>query len=441
MELKIDNTVKRFIVNLIFAIYWMTILDGMLRKWLFPKHSNVIFFMKDPVVIFTYILALKYHLFPTKNRVFILGMALAAIFLLLIFVQAVFLKLNTLVLIYGWRMYFLYIPIVFIIGNIFEKSDLDRLMKQTLLAAIPIGILVYMQFLSPMNAFINKAMDPVSKIYYVVSGIVRTSGTFTFYQGQVLFTASAIAFIFYAWISKRNERFIGPFSLICASYAVIACFALSGSRAVFFNMALIFFAAESCVALLKSRESKTRTALIPIMIVFLGAFVFTMFFNTSLAAILERQIVAVGIEGQTSDRLTNQFSDFAKYLLNHPIGAGVGIGTTGGGFLQNGSPVEIFNARVRDIEWSRIILEAGPIAGLSFVVFRVIIVFYLLIQAMTATRRSGDTLPMLLMGFIGIILLIGEITNHGTINSYAWLFAGFCMAANKIGADRSVCAY
>jgi len=34
-------------------------------------------------------------------------------------------------------------------------------------------------------------------------------------------------------------------------------------------------------------------------------------------------------------------------------------------------------------------------------------------------------------------LLNGQITGQGTVNGYAWLFAGFCMATIRTGQDEA----
>lgn len=46
---------------------------------------------------------------------------------------------------YGWRNSFFYIPLAFVIGANFHQADLDRLVRQTLLVAIPVAILVGLQ--------------------------------------------------------------------------------------------------------------------------------------------------------------------------------------------------------------------------------------------------------------------------------------------------------
>jgi hypothetical protein len=83
-------------------------------------------------------------------------------------------------------------------------------------------------------------------------------------------------------------------------------------------------------------------------------------------------------------------------------------------------------------DWSRNIVELGPILGLLYICLRIAIVAWLVKGAITATRRTNNPMPMLMIGFIGIILLYGQITGQGSVNGYGWIFAGFCMAANRL---------
>jgi hypothetical protein len=79
-------------------------------------------------------------------------------------------------------------------------------------------------------------------------------------------------------------------------------------------------------------------------------------------------------------------------------------------------------------DWSRNIVDLGIVLGVIFIGFRVTLALWLIASAVASTRRSNDTLPLLLAGFISVIVLNGQITAQGTVNGYAWLFVGFCIA-------------
>jgi hypothetical protein len=62
----------------------------------------------------------------------------------------------------------------------------------------------------------------------------------------------------------------------------------------------------------------------------------------------------------------------------------------------------------------------------------VVLFFVLLWMAVRATRVSRSPLPLALFGYVGILLLNGQITGHGTVGGFAWLFLGLCMASCRI---------
>jgi hypothetical protein len=51
-----------------------------------------------------------------------------------------------------------------------------------------------------------------------------------------------------------------------------------------------------------------------------------------------------------------------------------------------------------------------------------------------ATRRSADPLPVMLYAFAGVTIFAGQITGNGSINAYAWLFTGLCLAAARVAS-------
>ena len=84
-------------------------------------------------------------------------------------------------------------------------------------------------------------------------------------------------------------------------------------------------------------------------------------------------------------------------------------------------------------EWKRIIYEIGPILGMMYIAFRVLLVVWLFRCAMKAVNRTSNPLPLLLIAFIGPIFAVWYINHIGSVHGYGFLFAGFCMAANQLG--------
>jgi hypothetical protein len=87
--------------------------------------------------------------------------------------------------------------------------------------------------------------------------------------------------------------------------------------------------------------------------------------------------------------------------------------------------------------WERHIVELGPPLGLAFIILRLVLTIWLGLRAVYATRRSGEVLPVVVFGYVGIVLLYGQITGHGTVNGFGWMFFGFCLAAARCAEHSS----
>jgi len=173
------EALRKNIVRLCFVIYWLLIFEGALRKWAFPSLASVLFFIRDPFLLLVYLMALRGPL-PKGWRVLSFGCLVAALYCYLAGVQ-VLLGYSTLsVAAYGLHNYFLYFPLAWMIYTYFNAKDVQRLLRQTLFVAVPIAVLVAVQFVSSPDAVINKGTSQAGEgVFIVVEGIVRPYGTLT----------------------------------------------------------------------------------------------------------------------------------------------------------------------------------------------------------------------------------------------------------------------
>ena len=84
-----------------------------------------------------------------------------------------------------------------------------------------------------------------------------------------------------------------------------------------------------------------------------------------------------------------------------------------------------------ETEWDRILLELGPPLGFLFIGLRILLVAWLLRRALLANRVYGNPASLVLFGFVGPHLLIGQITMSGEGAMFAWLFVGLILAATN----------
>ena len=84
-------------------------------------------------------------------------------------------------------------------------------------------------------------------------------------------------------------------------------------------------------------------------------------------------------------------------------------------------------------EWERILSEVGPVLGLSFILYRILMTWHLFRKSLAALRR-GEPLAMLLFGMCVLPVLQGQLGTAQTLG-FVTLGAGLCLAAAKEQQD------
>lgn len=435
---------RKRIVNLIFVVYWLLIFEGALRKWVFPQYQEELFFIRDPFVLAIYFCCLKYRIWPRQQSWTIAALTwmwLGGVVMLVQIVNGTIISRTALLLsIYGWRQYFLYIPLAFVIGECFSRDDLLRLAKYTLLLSIPMAWLSILQVSDRANSVLNAgfAKNPANIFapLGVGLGFIRTSGTFSSNEGQALFIGSLISMILWVWILPHDHRPLRGMALAGVTLAVSANLAVSGQRSAFVLAVLVLATAFSCVALLPTRYYSLRILRIAAGLTIAAAVAMPVLFPRQLNALSVRAAGAAEGDAWYSygimNRALRDFTRFSSLLPDAPL-LGYGLGMGGNAATKIGIAISVS----AEDDWSRHLVDLGSVLGCAFIGFRILLVISLIAGAIVAARRRNDPLPLLLFGFIGVVLLYGQITGQGTVNGYAWMFAGFCMAATSTAGDEA----
>jgi hypothetical protein len=434
-----NERARRKIVVLITLIYLLLIFEGALRKWLFPSMSQALFFVRDPFVLITYWIAFKHGFFPKGNPILMAGLAFgfAAVLLLAVQVLSAAGSVDGMLLLagYGWRNYFLYIPLAFIIGSAFQRNDLDRIVKLTLIIAVPTAVLVFLQFISPLDSPINvgfggKGMQFVG---LTVDGThTRTMGFFTSDVGQREFTVSALAMAMSLWVASAKRRFVKYWMLLPATAAVLSCLAVSGSRSAMLHSGIVMIAAVACAAVIRGGGVTARAVIWPAVLGVAAVALYPIVFPEGYSSFMGRWDAAAAAESRNFSlgvlgRALYGFVDFFSLLGDVPL-VGYGLGLAGNARITMGIEIPGFSGWA-ETDWARHIVDLGPFVGILFILYRIAFVAWLGMRCLSGARRASEPLAILLFAFVSIELLYGQITGHGSINGYAWLFAGFCLAA------------
>ncbi|WP_041673369.1 O-antigen ligase family protein [Sulfuricella denitrificans] len=422
---------RRKVVKYVFWIYWLLLFEGALRKWVFPELQELIFFARDPIVLLVYFVAWRYHIVK-RDGLLTAGVIIAFIFIPLMFVQIAIVDMNIFTLVYGWRMYFMYLPLMFVIKDAFNHEDIYKLIRQSLYVSIPLSVLVYFQYISPPHSFINQAYS-TGHVFIVANNIVRTTGTFSFTAGQTMFSASLIAMIVFAWLYRKSAPLLSLPWLVMATGSSVTTLLLTGSRTAFFLAGLVVLATFFGLSFTKGIKRKLTGALLLFFLLCVGAFLFMGPFKDSFDALSTRVDQADKSEG-TANRAFSPFTEFFDVVLEAPlVGYGLGFGTSGGSKLALGKTTIV----LPENEWPRVVMEVGPAFGILYIGYRVFFTLIIFGQCIRCARTE-NLLPMILLGFIGFYMLAGNITGTGTIHGYNWIFVGLVMAAARKQTQRQV---
>src|SRR5450830_467830 len=400
---------RKRVVSAFVLIYLFILFEGVLRKWLLPGLSSAIYFIKDPIVLYIYWYAFRFGFF-SKNLLSAYFVMLLVVFFVL--VSAFLLSSPEGLVIYGYgvRNYLLYFPLIFVAGKTLQLADVYRFARITLFAAIPISVLVVMQYSSGPQAYVNKGIGDDDFIFMIADGVVRPYGTFTFTAGHVVYVSACFAFLVSAIFDRALFRAVFAkryllFPVSAASVAVM-CF-LTGSRAIYAYAAIVLLA-----------------ALFVSLLIFMS--------SDSYQILVERNRSAVASEGSPVTRAFSSLYAFTRVVDDAPLwGHGIGSGTNAASALLRAGREQGAGFLLAEDEWSRIILELGLPIGALFILFRIFLLIWLLLKAYKALIRQGTGVPLLLCGFLAPILFNGVMTMQGTFLAFGVFYACLILAACK----------
>lgn len=435
---------RKRLVWTVLTIYLLAIFEGAIRKYIAPQLGQYIFFIRDPFLVYGYILATRFALWPRHHGFLMFSLGMCAFGVLLFILQIAMFGLdNTRVIlgVNGWRSYFFYVPLAFLIGAQFRREDLRLFTRVTLLLAVPVAILVTAQFASPPNAPINVGVAEEQELQFKSVGItvekIRTTGTFTSPAGQQQFIGSAFALLLATLLLPRRQ--FSTAMRVIAACGVLTCVALSGSRGSMLTCGVSGLFAMGLAFVGKSAALKTKALVLPLGLIVAAALLYPIVFPEGFETFMYRWDGAAkseqGIPGGVFGRaILGNFHFLDLIGSMPPLGYGLGYGSNAS--ITLGAVVDgIKPGLLVEADFSRHMVDLGPVFGLAYIAVRIWMTVWLAGLVLAATRRAPDPLPVMLFSYAGLVLLSGQITGNGTINVYGWLFTGLCIAASRVAAE------
>jgi hypothetical protein len=421
--------VKEHVNKILFIIFFLLLYEGAIRKWIFPELSKPLFFVKDMFIFYLYIYLILKNKLPT-NSWMSLAWFFSFVLMVLVALQILFNQLPFPVGIYGWRNYIFYIPMSFIIQQYMDVKSLKNIGMLFFYSSIVIVVIAFFQYRSPANAYINKNVgtDNFTEIFTVWEGVVRPSATFAFTTGFVLFINAYIVFLVFNFFLKK-DKFLNNTKFIIALFVLITCIALSGSRGAYISTAIQLSGLILSSLFLIKKKSGFSIILYSIIGVTIFVLMFNFVFTRQRDLILKRQEIASQAEGSIWNRISeiiiNPEALMQANLTN--IGTGLGLGSGGGAYLATG----VTEFALSETEWGRVIMEAGVVMGVAYILFRIGLTVSLFLGSIRALMASYNPTALVAFLYIAVNLLVGSTTGNGMTYSFTWLFLGVSLAINK----------
>jgi hypothetical protein len=416
--------------RLIYFYLILIVLEGALRKWAVPQLSNPLLIIRDPVAILIYFAALRSRCFPRNAFFFSLAIIAVLSWVLgfVVLIQYVPVKTSLLVTAFGFRSNFLHLPLIFIMASVFDLEDVKRIGWWTIAGLVPMALLMALQFRASPDAFINRVAGVGEGTQILSSGgKIRPPGPFSFISGAIFYLSAGTSFLLHAFLAKLPYK---SWLLYLAGVSLVVGVAVSGSRGAVLAVGLVV--ASLLIILLARPDLMTsigRNILVAAVLLWVLSYV--PFFRHGVSLLSERftesaEIAETTVVGGLATRTISGFTEGLSRIPEAPLsGWGLGIGTNGGSAFLMGHSMFLLSEN----EWTRIVFESGPILGVAFLLWRVILAWHLLLQSWRALR-AGNTLPIFLFsaGFFAVLNApLGQPTSAG----FAVIFAGLCLAATR----------
>ena len=426
-------SMKKSIKILIWLYLALLLGEGALRKWVFPSFSDQLLIVRDPVVLAIYALALTNGLFPW-NRFVLVTAALAVLSALVSILGG---HSNLLIVAYGLRINYLHLPLIWIMGRVLDRRDVERIGAGLLVTAIPMSLIMVQQFRAPMDAFINRGVghDEVGQLYGA-DGHIRPPGLFAFITGPQLFFPLCAAFFF---DEIGGAKRLPWYLLIASGLAIAIALPVSISRTVMLGTVVVALAFLFALPFSSTRLAALLRPLLLLACVGVALSFLPVFRQGTAAFMMRWDTAAVDTDGAAwggvIDRTVNGFTNPYYFMRMAPLlGHGIGTGSNVGARLTSGE----VGFLLAEEEWGKVLLELGPVLGLAFIVFRIVLTGWLGLRAWRELRTHRNALPLLIFAATGLTVLQGQWAPP-TVLGFAVAGAGLLLAAlNPAPSGRKI---
>ena len=421
--------------KLIWAVMFLVVCEGAVRKWVMPSLQAEIYLVKDALLVLAYVGFIGSRLPTGIHLRAMAGLSTLLLLSLAYFGMEVFNpnSPSLLLSIVGFKNYLLYPPLAFIVPYMFSSSkDFEHKLSKYAIMMIPFAVLGLVQFSFGPDHWINGYVshDPENERVLAMFGIgdekVRTTGTFSYPGGYTTFLTVTL-YLGVALAASKNWRIsanLWPWILVVGTIAAIFT---TGSRAPIYAsvitapVVLYIWGTRGIMSTGNVLKVGLAAMCISIIVSFIAS-----------GAIEAYQYRAQHTEENPIDRMLAPLTEVYAAVAESPI-IGTGMAST------HGSAVTIMGTK--DYWWlegkffeqegARVLQETGVIGFTLVYVARI----WLLVKAISLGLRFRRPLYVAMAGVIAgffaqYLFLI--VINNPTGGIYYWFAAGLLFAMHRL---------
>jgi hypothetical protein len=411
------------------SVFFLVVFEGALRKWILPQASEIIYFLKDFVILgaytgyFGFSRIKRNPALQNKNFLINLLVFLAAGWCLF---QAFNPSLGSpIVGILGIKAYLLYIPLMWMLPALFpSEEELYKFLRSHLLLVIPTGVIGIIQFFSPptspINAYAPGIEQQVATFGFGSEAAVRITGTFSYLNSYAGYLIACFGLLL-PLLSVKQSRWWKLVTIV-ELFLIVTNTVMTGSRTPVIAEIIILVGYLGALFLMNrgSLRGGTKQILLPAtVIVTVAIFGFRSAFEQ-----FERRLTS---NTDLSRRIGENFLqpiDFFKY--KQLDGYGTGATHPGAVPLRNllRLPAGEYIPGYYEAEMGRVALELGPIGFTFWYGLRICIglkLWSLFWKLKSPFLRQLAAIALL----IHLVQLSGQMVFHHTFSVYYWFLSGF----------------
>ena len=377
----------------LFMIYLiLLIIEGALRKWIFPSLSTPLLVIRDPVIFLLIIQGFRKNLLTSGYVKISIILSFIAVITSMVIPHE---KLP--VIVFGARIFMLYIPCIFMVSKIITIKDIYLIGRIFIYLSIPMTILVILQFFLPQSAWVNRGVGGglEGSGFGGAMGYYRPAAIFSFIQGYTNFQGFVCTFLI-AYIFDKKAQLLAPIKPILLFSAIIMyliTIPLSISRThLFQTIAIILFLIIALLFTGKSLKKLVNSILILILIIPLLLQIESV--QLFLDVFLSRFESAQDSEGDVlQGTIGNRWfgAMLRPWIMDVPTwGYGIGTGTRVGISM-------ITPHMITDEDWTRIVYESGILLGGCFILLRICLTIKIILRSFKFAHKNTDIMPLIFL--------------------------------------------